>query len=147
MKRFLRRLWREESGDLDDVPGYTIMMVGTILLIGIVVFLGRGISAHNSVQSAAWAAARDASLGRSADQAVQQGLAAADDVLGANGTCQSHSTSITGNGLTTGLGETGIVTATVTCTVSMANLLIPGIPGEIVVTKTASSPVDPYRQR
>lgn len=147
MKRLLHRLWRDETGDIDDVPGYTIMVIGTMLLIGVLIFLGRGISAHNNVQAAAWAAARDASLARSTDQAVQHGIDAANAVLDVNETCTTQTTTITGNGLTTGLGETGTVTATVTCTVSMANLAFPGIPGQIVVTKTASSPVDPYRER
>lgn len=147
MKQLLKRLRQDESGDIDEVPGYTIMVIGTLLLIAVIVFLGRGISAHNTVQSAAWAAARDASLARSTDQAVQHGIDAANAVLDANTTCETHTTSITGNGLTTALGETGTVTATVTCTVSMADLAFPGIPGEITVTKTATSPVDPYRER
>ena len=147
MKNLLSRLRRDESGDIDDVPGYTIMVVGTLLLIATIVFLGRGIAAHNTVQSAAWAAARDASLARSSDQAIQHGVEAANTVLDANTTCETQRTAITGNGLATGLGETGTVTATVTCTVTMADLAFPGIPGEITITKTATSPVDPYRER
>jgi hypothetical protein len=39
----------------------------------------------------------------------------------------------------------GMVTVTVTCTVDLSDLTLPGIPGSIEVSASTSAPVDPYR--
>jgi len=39
----------------------------------------------------------------------------------------------------------GSVTVTVTCTVDLADLSVPGIPGSTEISATSSAPVDPYR--
>ena len=39
----------------------------------------------------------------------------------------------------------GFVTVTVTCTVALSDLSVPGMPGSTTVSATASAPIDPFR--
>jgi Flp pilus assembly protein TadG len=39
----------------------------------------------------------------------------------------------------------GWVTVTVTCTVDLSDLSLPGIPGSTKITESSTAPVDPYR--
>ncbi|CAQ03316.1 hypothetical protein ACR799_08020 [Clavibacter sepedonicus] len=144
----LRRALRDERGEVEEVPAVAIVLVGVILpLIGVIMFMGRYGTADNTVASAAAAAARDASLSRTAVEAVPHAKAAAVRALEGNVSCASLDLSIGGNGLSTRLGETGTVTATVRCTINTSDLVFPLIPGSMTITQTATSPVDPYRER
>lgn len=143
----IRRILRDERGEIEDLPGFTILVVGILCpLLAVVIFMGRYGLADNSIQSAAAAAARDASLSRSTD-ATAHAQTAAQMALNGNVTCESLDVEIGGNGLYTTLGQSGIVTATITCRLNTSDLTFPLIPGSITITKTAASPVDPYRQR
>lgn len=148
MKTFLRKLSSDERGDLEDLPGWTILSIGAIALVSVILLFGRHGYVNNTVQAAAYAAARDASLSRAGD-AVPHAIAAAKIALGDNVNCTNMDVHVSGNGLTTGLGEAGTVSATITCTVSTGDLVMPGIPlpGTFTIEKTAHSPVDPYRER
>ncbi len=142
------RLLRDDRGEIEDLPGLTILLVGIIApLLAVVLFMGRYGLADSSVQSAAAAAARDASLSRTAAEAVPHAQAAAAIALQGNVHCVGLDVTIGGNGLTTALGQTGTVSVTIICTISNADLAFPLIPGTTTITETASSPVDPYRQR
>jgi type II secretory pathway pseudopilin PulG len=137
--RILRSIVSDERGDVEDIPGLAIVLVGILCpLIAVVIFMGRYGLAENTVQSAAAAAARDASL---------SARAAAELALSSNVNCQSLDVLIGGDGLHTTLGQTGTVTATITCRITTADLSFPLIPGSLTITHTAASPVDPYRQR
>lgn len=144
----LRHLLRDDRGEIEDLPMWAISVIIGIMLLGVGILFFRSGSAQNVVQSAAYAAARDASLSRGGD-AVSHAITAAQRSLGTDVKCTTLDVKITGNGLTTGLGEAGTVTATVTCTVSYADIVLPGLPlpGAFTVTKSATSPVDPYRER
>ena len=145
--RLLGRILKDERGDVEDIPGLAIVLVGILCpLIAVVIFMGRYGLADNTVQSAAAAAARDASLSRSA-AAGPHATHAAQLALSGNVTCQSLDVLIGGNGLHTALGQTGTITATIICRISTADLTFPLIPGSLTITETAASPVDPYRQR
>lgn len=148
MKRFLRSLLHDERGELEDVPGWTILTIGGIMLVGVVVLLGRHGYAVNTVQQAAYAAARDASLSR-ANDAVPHAITAAEIVLGDNVECIDFNVEIGGNGLHTNLGEAGTISATIQCTIAYSDIAMPGLalPGTFTVEATAHSPVDPYRER
>lgn len=148
MKTFLRRLFSDERGDLDDLPGWTILSIGAIALVSLILLFGRHGYVNNTVQAAAYAAARDASLSRAGD-AVPHAISAAQVVLGDNVRCTDMDVRVSGNGLTTGLGEAGTVSVTITCTISTGDLVVPGVslPGSFTIEKTAHSPVDPYRER
>lgn len=144
----INRLLSDTRGEIEDIPGLTILLVGVICpLLAVVMYMGRFGLADNSVQSAAAAAARDASLSRTAADAVPHARSAAIIALQGNVNCAALDVTISGNGLEMELGETGTVTATIACTISNADLVFQLIPGTTTIIKAATSPVDTYRQR
>jgi hypothetical protein len=144
----LRTIMQEESGEVEDIPALTIVLVGILCpLIAVIVFMGRFGLADNTIHAAAAAAARDASLSASTVDAVPHAIAAAHAALNGNVTCRPLTVTIGGDGLRTTLGQTGTVTATITCQINTADLAFPLIPGSVTITETAASPVDPYRER
>ncbi len=146
--KIIRRLLADDRGNIEELPSWTILTIGGITVIGMAILFGRVGYVDNTIQQAAYAAARDASLSRGAD-AVPHAIAAAEMAMGDNVECQNLNVTVSGNGLTTGLGESGTVTATITCTVSYTDLVLVGLalPGSHTVTASATSPVDPYRER
>lgn len=119
-----------------------------VLVILALIAMGRGAHADNATQSAAMAAARAASLARTSFDATIQAQAAAQLSLQQAGVnCASTNVNVNTDGFNTPLGVTGTVSAHVTCTVSLADLTFPGIPGSYTLSSDAVSPVDAYRQR
>jgi hypothetical protein len=45
------------------------------------------------------------------------------------------------------VGQPAAVSATVTCVVSLAQIIVPGLPGSKTIQETFTSPLDPYRER
>jgi Flp pilus assembly protein TadG len=127
---------------------FAILGVTLLLFIGALIAGGRIAMAHNAVQSAATAAARDASLARSESAAQTQGSNAAGLSLVNSGlSCINESTSVDTSAFAAPLGVTGSVRATITCSVDLSAAALPGFPGSITISKDSISPVDPYRQR
>ena len=109
---------------------------------------GRLALAGNAVESAASAAAREASRARTTAEAQE----AAEDMArismeqsGVN--CTTLSVNIDASGLSAPIGTTGRVRATVSCTVALSDAAMIGLPGTRDLTGTAASPVDAYRER
>ncbi|MDN5666853.1 MAG: pilus assembly protein [Renibacterium salmoninarum] len=103
---------------------------------------------NNGLDQVAQAAARDASLTRTAQQANQRGILSAQDWLGIRGLpCQDQNIAVDTSGYRVPLGQTGFVQVTVSCTVNFTDLFLPGFLGQVTVTKTALSAIDPYRER
>ena len=126
----------------------TIWAVPMVLFIGLLIIAGRMAIAGNAVQSAAFAAARDATLARTFTQAQIAGDAAATFSLDSNGVeCISRNVVIDATDFNQPIGTLGEVRTTLTCTVRLSDTGLPGLPGSIDIVRTASSPVDPYRQR
>jgi hypothetical protein len=61
--------------------------------------------------------------------------------------CQRVDVDVDSAGFRTPLGQSGDVTVAVTCTLSMTDLLAPGLPGSVQVSASFASPVDAYRER
>ncbi|GGJ60726.1 TadE family protein [Streptomyces brasiliensis] len=125
-----------------------------ILLPALIMFLcmalagGRIVTSGAKIDAAAEDAAREASIHRTAAAAQSAAQAAAAESLTDQGIhCASTSVSINTGGLSVPVGQIGTVTATVTCTVKLSDLLLPGTPGAHTLTSTATSVVDQYRQR
>lgn len=145
MKKLSWRVEEERGAAAVELAilGFTLILVVTALVIA-----GRIGGAQNAVQSAATAAAREASLARTETIARVNGDEAVTTSLQNNGIrCASTRTDLNLAGFTTALGTPGIVTATVTCTVDVSAVSVPGLPGSFTVTRSSQSPVDPYRQR
>ncbi len=109
---------------------------------------GRVALAHGSVQQAAAAAARTASIARTAGEAHTTSQAVATATLANQGLqCTTSTVSVDTSGFASAVGTVASVTATVSCTVRLSDLSVPGLPGTVVVTETVTSPLDTYRGR
>jgi len=119
-----------------------------LFLIGLVIAYGRTSIAQGAVDAAAREAARQASLASSPAAARQAATSSARSALLSDGLqCQATVRLNLGQAFATPLGQPAAVSATVSCTVSLANLLVPGIPGSRKLSASFTSPLDPYRSR
>ena len=119
-----------------------------LALIGLVIAAGRTSVAQGSVDAAAREAARQASISLSPAAARQAALSSANAALRADGLhCKPVVTLDLLNGFNTPLGLPAQVSASVSCTVRLSDLLVPGIPGSRRLTASFTSPLDPYRSR
>ncbi|MFD3479900.1 TadE family protein [Streptomyces sp. NPDC058695] len=125
-----------------------------IILPSLLVFLclaiagGRLVMSGSKVDAAAQDAAREASIHRTAAAAQEAARAAATESLADQGiTCASSSVTINTAGLSVPIGQVATVSATVSCTVDLSDLLLPGAPGSRTMQSTATSVVDQYRQK
>lgn len=123
-----------------------ILVPALLLLLGTVVVAGRISTTGQSIEHAASMSARAASLARTPDAAREaahaNGLRALND-KGLDCTKVELGTSTTNFA---GHGRPGTVTVTLSCTISLNDLLIPGLPGNRTMTATATSVVDGYRE-
>jgi hypothetical protein len=125
-----------------------VWAVPMLLFIGLLIVGGRLAMAGNAVQSAAFAAARDATLTRSAASAQVAGEDAARFSLDSSGIdCVSRTVIVDVSDFNRPIGQSGVVDTTLICRVNLSDAGLPGLPGSIDIQRTASSPVDPYRQR
>lgn len=114
------------------------------LLVGILLFViacGRAVSVQLDVDAAAHAAARSASLARTAGQAQAYATQAATATLSQRRAC----TGLTASVDTAGLTASATVTVTVTCNVPFSDLAMLAVPGDHNVTSTATAPIDTWR--
>jgi len=140
----MRRIVRDERGSI--TVELAVLTPALLLLLGLLVFAGRVETASASVEQAARAAARDASLARTADAARTTAQDGATREL-AGSDCTSVSVQTDTTGFAARLGDDGTVAVTVTCTVSIADLAVPGLPGARTISGHAVSPIDRYRSR
>ncbi len=117
-------------------------------LIGLVIAAGRTSVAQGSVDAAARDAARQASLAVSPAAAQFAATSTANAALRADGLhCRPVVSVDVAQAFATPLGQPAQVSAYVSCTVSLSDLLVPGIPGSRRLTARFTSPLDPYRAR
>lgn len=137
---------RDDGGSASlELVVLTPALVG---LLGLLVLAGRLAVAGNTVEQAADEAARSASIARTvagARAAAQEGArrALAERDL----RCSTVTVALDTSGFTVPVGAPAQVRATLTCTVELSDLALPGFPGERAVTATAVSPLDTYRER
>jgi Flp pilus assembly protein TadG len=113
-----------------------------IVMLLVVVAFGRVTQARTTVDQAAAAAARAASLARSPGQADTDGAQAARDTLtGAGLSCTGVSVGID----TTAFHPGGQVTAAVTCTADLSGLALAGLPGAVTLRASVTSPIETLR--
>lgn len=145
MARWTRRLRSDEGSAAIEAA---IVLPSLIMFLCLAIAGGRLVTSGAKIDSAAEDAAREASIHRTAAAAQSAAQTAAAESLNDQGiTCASTSVSINTGGLSVPVGQVGTVTVTVTCTVNLSDLLLPGVPGARTLTSTATSVVDQYRQR
>ncbi|MFF0220101.1 TadE/TadG family type IV pilus assembly protein [Streptomyces vinaceus] len=119
-----------------------------LILLCLAIAGGRSVMAGSKVDAAAEDAARAASISRTYTSAQAEAAAAAASSLDDQGIhCASTSTSVDASGLAVPVGQVGTVTVTISCTVAMSDLLLPGAPGSKTMTSRFTSIVDAYRSR
>lgn len=142
----IRRFLRNERGNM--AVEVVILAPILTLFIAFLVVAGRSAHAENSTQTAAMSAARAASLSRDAASATRSAEDAARRAMATSGVeCTNLQVIIDASGLNAPIGTTGIVSASITCTVNLTDVTLPGIPGTKDLTSSADSPVDAYRAR
>ncbi|MFF4145124.1 TadE/TadG family type IV pilus assembly protein [Streptomyces sp. NPDC001698] len=145
MVRWARRLHSDEGSAAIEAA---IVLPVLIMFLCLAIAGGRIVTSGAKIDSAAEDAAREASIHRTAAAAQSAARSAAAESLNDQGiTCASTSVHINTGGLSVPVGQVGTVTVTVTCTVNLSDLLLPGVPGAKTLTSTATSIVDAYRMR
>jgi Flp pilus assembly protein TadG len=127
---------------------FTLLVPVLVLLFSLLVGGGRVWLARSSVETMAGAAARAASLERdagSAEAAAQRLVTTQAGVSGLR--CVQLAVRLEVAALNRPAGTPGSVHAAVDCTVPLADILVPGWPGELLVSADASAVVDRYRGR
>lgn len=122
-----------------------ILAPGMLLLLGLLIGIGRTQQAHQAVEAAARDAARQASISRNPAAAQQAATTSAQAALSREGLHCNPTVAVDTGPLNRKVGTQATVTATVSCEVSLAGVLVPGVPGSVHVSAHFSSPVDPYR--
>ncbi|MFF1276988.1 TadE/TadG family type IV pilus assembly protein [Streptomyces marokkonensis] len=140
---------RRRGGDEGSVAiEAAIVIPPLIMFVCLALAGGRLVTSGAKIDAAAEDAAREASIHRTAASARAAAQAAAAESLNDQGiACTSSSVTIDTSGLSVPVGQVGTVTVTVTCTVNLSDLLLPGVPGSKSLTSTATSVVDQYRMR
>jgi Flp pilus assembly protein TadG len=110
-------------------------------LFMLVVLCGRVVNARGIVDGAARDGARAASIARSNSDATSAAVQATTTDLAAMAPVKCKSV----NTATSGWAPGGIVTVTVTCTISLADLSLLKVPGQVPITVTHRAPVDFFR--
>ncbi|KOU59214.1 TadE/TadG family type IV pilus assembly protein [Streptomyces sp. IGB124] len=142
--------WRGRLRDDRGSEAIATAIVAPLLLMLLCTAIagGRIVTSNSKVDAAAEDAARAASISRTHAGAESEAAEAAARSLNDQGIrCASTSTSIDTSGLAVPLGQVGTVTVTISCTVPLSDLLLPGMPGSKTMTSTFTSVVDAYRSR
>ncbi|MGW7067112.1 hypothetical protein ACWGII_18835 [Streptomyces sp. NPDC054855] len=117
-------------------------------ILGIIAAFGLAGLGDSTAANAAAAAARAASASDDPDTAQARGRQAALKSLGqAQRTCASSDIVVDTSGFPSQPGQPGTVTVRVDCTIPLAELAVPGLPGSKTLTATRHSAVDRYVDR
>lgn len=140
---------RRPSADDGSIALETLIIAPVLfLLLGLVVAFARVQLATSVADSAAQAAARQASLIRDPGAAQAKAEKAALDSLAGSGVhCSQVSVQIDTSGLAAPVGQAASVQATVSCTAPLGDIGLPGLPGSKTLTSHFTSVVDRFRAR
>ena len=141
----IARIARNERGSA--AIELVLLIPALMVLVLFAVAGGRVAIAHGSVEQAAADSARAASIARTAGEAQASAAEAARATLANQGlSCTSLTVTLDTSGFATPVGTPASVAATVSCTVRLSDLTVPGLP-DPVVSATVTSPLDVYRGR
>jgi len=137
---------RDERGSVAIEAAIGVPAFG--LFVAMIILGGRVEIAQQAVDAAAYEAARAASIERTQTQAIAAGRSSAASSLHDQDVhCTSTNITVNAGAFNAPIGDTAQVNVTVTCTLNLSDLSIPGAPGARTITATASSPVDAHRER
>jgi Flp pilus assembly protein TadG len=142
------RSHRPRPGE-DGTAALELVVLAPVLLalLGLVIAAGRTSIAQGSVDAAARDAARQASIAFTPAAARLAGAVSARAALRSDGLDCNPAVIVDTSQFSIQPGQPAAVTATVICTVPLANLALPGLPGTARLEGTFTSPLDIYRSR
>ncbi|HYT09236.1 MAG TPA: TadE/TadG family type IV pilus assembly protein [Mycobacteriales bacterium] len=141
-----RRVAGREAGSA--TVELALLAPGLLLLCGLILLGGRVVLAGGSIEQAAAAAARQASLAR--DPAAADRLArqqAARTLAAQHLQCASLTVTVDTAGFRVPLGQPASVAVEIGCAVRLSDLALPGLPATRALSARAVSPLDPWRAR
>jgi Flp pilus assembly protein TadG len=139
---------RLRSSDGGNAALELVILAPVLLgLLGLVIAAGRTAIAQSAIDAAARDAARQASISLTPAAAQAAAQASARAALRADALDCVPVVVLDISQFGTLPGNPGVVTATVSCTVPLASLAVPGIPGQERLQGTFVSPLDIYRSR
>lgn len=146
MKQQLLRFAGDQRGS------ETMQVIGAAAIMATVIafFVAGGRIAHTNMQieSAANAAARSITLQRDVPAAVSRAQnVVARNIADAGIRCAALNIAVNAEQLRLPLGQTGIVSVNVSCTVSLGDIALPGLPMSTTLRAVGYSPTDPYSER
>jgi Flp pilus assembly protein TadG len=118
-----------------------------LFVLGLIIAAGRTSMAQGAVEAAARDAARQASISLNPVAAQAAAQSSASAALSQDDLKCTPVVNVDTSQFSVPVGEPATVTATVTCTVRLSDLLVPGLPGSQTLTARFTSPLDPYRER
>lgn len=140
-----RRREQERGSVAIEMAVIAPLVLAVILLLVAAGTISRAVS---TVDAAAYAAARAASISRTSSDAQSQARIVADSTLSSRGiSCSPQTLNVDTSGFSTPVGQPAQVTVALTCRVPLSHLVVPGLPGSHTVTSSAVSSIDTYRGR
>lgn len=125
-----------------------ILTPSVIAVLALLFITGRTMLAKQSIDAAAFDAARTASLARDGVSAQALARDAAVASLAAQSiNCVTLAVVIDTSGFAIAVGEPANVTVNIQCEVTYADVALPGMPGTANLTAAFTSPLDRYRGR
>lgn len=124
-----------------------IVCVALMIFIGLAIAVGRYAVAKGNVVTAAEASARAASIERTTGAARSAAEAAAGATLRQESVRCTPVVNTSLGGFSVPVGQPASVTSDVSCTVNLGDITVPGLPGSVTLTASASSPIDTFRER
>lgn len=125
-----------------------IVIPAMFLVLAGIVAAGRIALAQQAVQSVAYDTARAASIARDAASARSSAQeVAALSTTSNNLNCIPFTVDLTTSGFSAPVGSTALVDTTIVCTMRLSDIALPGVPGVVTITRSATSPIDTYRER
>ena len=138
------RRGRADRGSVAIEAALLAPVIVTFVLLAVAA--GRLQTAAGTVDAAARAGARTASITRAADEVEKAARKATDEVLRQDGvSCNKLEVTLTKGMLDTPAGQLATMTVTVTCDVGLSDLVVAGLPGSKTLTGRFTSVVDRYR--
>ncbi len=145
MNRLRNRLEDNERGTTLEVVIYGAGMLMVLLFVIAAFRIGGG---YQSIQAAASAAARDASIARNPSTAYSNAMTAARSTLEQQGIrCSPLDVQVDVSGFAAPVGTPASIRVDITCNVPLGDLAVPGLPGHRVITAHAESVLDTFRIR
>ena len=125
-----------------------ILIPAIMIMVALVVASGRVWFARAQLTDAAYAAARAASLSRSATVAQDRAEGTFAHAMATAGlTCENRRLRVDTSGFAVPAGYPATVRVTARCEVPLSDLMLPGASASIALQAHADSPLDSYRER